>query len=63
MSWITNYLFKSTLGSQDHQLFDLALKSLIVMLTNGLLFAAEPSNNSKFDNNVSNSSDNWLGER
>ena len=72
MSWITNYLFKSTLGSQGFKFFAFISCFITrtptvwpcfkIMLTNGLRFVIS-SKNSKFDKNVSNTSDDWLGER
>ena len=79
MSWIATYLFKSTFGSQGFKLFAFIscfiTKTLIVWLciktTNNYAYkrvticyiTIKISKNSKFDKNVSNSSDNWIGER
>ena len=76
MSWITNYLFESTLESQGFKVFVFiscfitrtpifwpCIKITKNIITNGLRFAMLSSSNSKFDKNGSNTSDDWLGER
>ena len=78
MTWITNYCLNLHWEVKDssffslwvylvpleHQFFDLALKSpIIIMLTTGFRFAILSSNNFKFVKNVSNSFDDRLGDR
>ena len=77
MSWITNYLSKPTFESQPFKFFAFISCFITrtpivwpcIKITNNYVYNTGYDlrynliANSKFDKNVSNSSDDWLGER